>query len=133
MGENNQKHAPEDVSARMKLMASIFQKDAQILDLENEKIQLLQKLYEQEMKMYGRMSKIGKEIFEVEHCEVLKGRVRQMTESEWKENLEPKMVGKQTEARDIVHKKLNYYNEKQQSQSNTHKKEVQKRETPELV
>lgn len=119
MEENNEKHTSEDIAGRMKLMASIFQKDAQILNLNKEKLDLLQKLYDQEMKMYGGISKIGKEILEVEHCEVFHGRVRELPESEWKENLDFETTKPQTDQGGTVRGKLERYKavEKQQEDS----------------
>lgn len=122
MDENNRKHTPEEISGRMNLMAGIFQKDAQISTLQQEKIQIMQQLYELEMKMYGRMSRIGREIFEVEHCEVFHGRVRQMTESEWEEDKSGTVRGK-----------LSHYKAVEKQQADSRSQDRQKRETPELV
>lgn len=110
----------------MKLMAGIFQKDAQISDLQNEKIALMQQLYDLEMRMYGRMSKIGNEIFEVQNCEVFHGRVREMTESERKGLPEQKTNGQQPD-RGSVHGKLDHYKQ----QTDARQKEGQKRDVPE--
>lgn len=126
MDEKNSKytHTPEEVSNRMKLMAGIFQKDAQILKLENEKMEQLQRLYDLEMKMYGRMSKLGNEIFEVEHYEVFHGRVREMAESERKEKAGEKTSGQQADRGKSVHGKLDYY--KQQTDAQLKSERIQK-------
>lgn len=135
MDEKNRKHTQEEISGRMNLMFGIFQKDAQISGLQSEKLQMMQDLYELEMKMYGRMSKIGKEVFEVEHCEIFNGWVRQMPESEWKESLDSSTASQQTDKGGSIHEKLIQYKidaEKQKQQGNSPLKEGQKRETPEL-
>lgn len=133
MDEKRRKHTSEDISRRMKLMAGVFQTDARILDLEKEKIKIMQQLYEQEMKMYGQVSKMGKEIFEVEHCEILNGRVRQMTDSEWREHLGSDFSDKKMETDNTVRGKLDHYKAAEKQQSAARTKEEQKRETPELV
>lgn len=133
MEEKNRRHTPEEISERKNLMADIFQKDAQIYDLQSEKIELMQKLYDQEMKMYGRMSKIADQIFEVQHCEVVNGRVRQMSESEWKENSEPENASQRTDGKSTVHGKLSYYKNIEKQQTDSRSKEAVKRETPELM
>lgn len=131
MDEKNRKltHTPEEISGRMKLMAGIFQKDAQISDLHSEKIDLMQQLYELEIKMYGRMSKIGNEILEVQHCEVFHGRIREMAESEWKEIREEKTSGQQADRDKSVHGKLDFY--KQQADVQSRSEGQQKKDVPE--
>lgn len=133
MEENKGKHISEDIAGRMKLMAGIFQKDAQILNLNREKLELLQQFYDQEMKMYGRMSKIGKEIFEVEHCEVFRGRVREIAESEWKENLDFETSKQQADKDSTVHGKLEHYKVVEKKQADNGSQGRQIREAPELV
>lgn len=95
-------------------MASIFKKDAQILTLQHEKIEQMQRLYDLEMKMYGRMSKLGNEIFEVQHCEIFNGRVREMTESERKED---RTNAQQADRNKSVHGKLDLYKKKTDTKS----------------
>lgn len=132
----NRRHTPEEISGRMNLMADIFQKDAQIFTLEYEKIEQMQQLYNLEMKMYGRMSKMAEQIFEVQHCEVLNGRVRKMTEAEWKGDTEIGDLDRPTGKNDTVRGKLNHYKtvEKQQAdQTNVRMKEGRKKEQPELA
>lgn len=126
MDEKNRKntYTPEEISGRMKLMASIFQKDAQILTLEHEKMEEMQRLYELEMKMYGRMSKLGNEIFEVQHYEVFHGRVREMAESEWKEKAGEKTSGQQADRGKSVRGKLDFY--KQQTDAQSKSERIQK-------
>lgn len=134
MDEKNSKytHTPEEISNRMKLIAGVFQKDAQILTLEREKMEQMQRLYDLEMKMYGRMSKLGNEIFEVQHCEVFHGKVREMAESEWKESREEKTNGQQANKGDkgkSVHEKLDSY--KKQTDVQSHSEGMQKKDVPE--
>lgn len=117
-----------DERDRMTLMANIFQKDAQILTLGREKMEQMQKLYDLEMKMYGRMSKLGNEIFEVQHCEVFHGTVREMAESEWKENREGKTSIQKADRGKCVHGKLDYY--KQQTDAQSKSEEIQKKDVP---
>lgn len=131
MDDKNKKHTPEEISGRMKLMAGIFQKDAQISDLHNEKIALLQQFYDLEMKMYGRMSKIGSEILEVQHCEVFHGRIREMTEAERKEASVSNIGSQQTDRSNSVHGKLDLYKQKTQQTDARQKEEGQKRDVPE--
>lgn len=133
MEEKNQRHTPEEISERKNLMAGIFQKDAQIYDLQSEKIELMQRFYEQEMKMYGRMSKIADQIFEVQHCEVVNGRVRQMSESEWKENGDSENARQQAGKSSTVREKLNHYKTVEKQQADSRSKEAAKREVPELA
>lgn len=133
MEEQNRKHTPEEIAGRMKLMAGIFQKDVQIREVQHEKLEMMQQLYELEMKMYGRMSKIGKEIFSVEHCEIFRGRVREMAESEWQENRDSENVNQQPGKSGTVHGKLNYYKDVEKQQADSRLKEGQRKETPELV
>lgn len=130
MDEKNSKytHTPEEVSNRMKLVAGIFQKDAQILTLKSEKMEQMQRLYDLEMKMYGRMSKLGNEIFEVQHCEVFHGKVREMTESEWKESQTSSQQADKDKGKS-VHEKLDSYKKQTDVQSNS--EGIQKKDVPE--
>lgn len=130
MDERNSKyiHTPEEISNRMKLVANIFQKDAQILTLKSEKMEQMQRLYDLEMKMYGRMSKLGNEIFEVQHCEVFHGKVREMTESEWKESQTSSQQAEKDKGTS-VHEKLNSYKKQTDVQSNS--EGMQKKDVPE--
>ncbi len=121
-------HIQEEVSNRMKLMAGIFQKDAQILTLKSEKMEQMQRLYDLEMKMYGRMSKLGNEIFEVQHCEVFHGKVREMTESEWKESQTSSQQADKDKG-NSVHEKLDSYKKQTDVQSNS--EGMQKKDVPE--
>lgn len=121
-------HTQEEVSNRMKLMAGIFQKDAQILTLKSEKMEQMQRLYDLEMKMYGRMSKLGNEIFEVQHCEVFHGKVREMTESEWKESQTSSQQADKDKGKS-VHEKLDSYKKQTDVQSNS--EGIQKKDVPE--
>lgn len=122
-------HTQEEVSNRMKLMAGIFQKDAQILTLKSEKMEQMQRLYDLEMKMYGRMSKLGNEIFEVQHCEVFHGKVREMAESEWKESQTRSQQAEKGDKGKSVHEKLDSYKKQTDGQSNS--EGMQKKDVPE--
>ena len=70
---------------RTELMFGVFQTDAEILRLQNEKIQMMQELVDQEMALNGELTQEVQSILEVQLCEVLNGKVREI--SEW-ENLE---------------------------------------------
>lgn len=67
-----------DASMRSELQYGIFRKDADILNLQQEKIQMLQELADLDMKMYGQISEQTQEILEVQNCEILSGRVREV-------------------------------------------------------
>lgn len=118
------KHSQADISRRMDLMRSIFQKEAEIHDLKNEQMEMQQQLVNLDMKMYGRLSQKTAQILEGFHCEILNGRVREVFD--WERNLSPETEGKS------VHEKLDAYKaaEKQQP-TDDHIKE-HKRETPEI-
>ena len=67
-----------DASMRSELQYGIFRKDAEILNLQQEKIQMLQELTDLDMKMHGQITEQTQEILEVQNCEVLNGRVREI-------------------------------------------------------
>lgn len=66
-----------DTLLRNELQFGIFQKDAEISNLQQEKIGMLQKLVELDMRMYAEITEQTKEILEVENCEILNGKVRE--------------------------------------------------------
>lgn len=68
-----------DVSLRSELQFNIFRKDAEISDLQREKLQMLQELVELDIKMSGRVTEQTKDILEVQNCELLNGHVRELS------------------------------------------------------
>lgn len=79
-------HANEyiDATLRSELQYGIFRKDAEILKLQQEKIQMLQELADLDIKMYGQLTEQTQEILDVQNCEILNGRVREV--SLWERN-----------------------------------------------
>lgn len=73
-------HANEyiDASLRSELQIGVFQKDAEILRLQYEKIQMMQELVDLDMKMYGQITEQTQEILEVQHCEIFNGQIREV-------------------------------------------------------
>ena len=66
-----------DESLRSELQYGIFRKDAEILNLQNEKIQMLQELVDLDLKMYGQTTEQTQEILDVQNCEIINGQVRE--------------------------------------------------------
>lgn len=64
------------------LMFGVFQIDAEIFRLQNEKVQMLQELVESEIKAYGHISQDTQTILDVQHSEVVNGKVREIKEWE---------------------------------------------------
>lgn len=60
------------------LQFEIFQKDAEIIRLQNEKLQMMQRLTDIEMQRDGQLSQLTMEILEVQNSEVVNGRVREI-------------------------------------------------------
>lgn len=85
-----------DASMRSELQYGIFRKDADILNLQQEKIQMLQELADLDMKMYGQISEQTQEILEVQNCEILNGRVREVPLWE-RTDSDPQITGYQYE------------------------------------
>ena len=73
-------HANDYINAsqRSELQFGIFQKDAEILSLQREKIQMLQELADLDMKMYGKITEQTQDILDVQNCEIFNGRVREL-------------------------------------------------------
>lgn len=67
-----------DATLRSELQFGIFQKDAEILALQHEKILLMQELTDLDVKMYGRITEQTQNILDVQNCEILNGRVREI-------------------------------------------------------
>lgn len=67
-----------DTAARTELQLGVFQKDAEMLRLQNEKMEMLQQLVDLDMKQYGKISEETQTILEVQNSEVLNGRVREI-------------------------------------------------------
>ena len=85
-----------DASLRSELQYGIFRKDAEILNLQQEKIQMLQELADLDMKMYGQITEQTQEILEVQNCEILNGRVREVPLWERNDSV-PEITGYQDE------------------------------------
>jgi hypothetical protein len=60
------------------LQFGIFQKDAEILHLQEEKLQMMQKLVDFEMRGDGQISPETAAILEVQHSEIVNGQVREI-------------------------------------------------------
>ena len=67
-----------DATLRNELQFGIFRKDAEILNLQNEKIQMMQELADMDLKMYGKITEQTQDILDVQNCEMLNGRVREI-------------------------------------------------------
>lgn len=67
-----------DASRQNELQIGIFRADAEILRLQSEKIQMMQELVNLDVKLYGQITEQTQEILEVQNCEVLSGRVREL-------------------------------------------------------
>ncbi len=78
--DNIVKHANDyiNTSKRSELQFGIFEKDAAILNLQREKINMLQELVDLDMKMYGQIAELTQDILNVQNCEILNGRVREL-------------------------------------------------------
>ena len=85
-----------DASLRNELQYGIFRKDAEILNLQQEKIQMLQELADLDMKMYGQITEQTQEILEVQNCEILNDRVREIPLWERTDSV-PEITGYQDE------------------------------------
>ncbi len=86
-----------DTSLRTELQFGVFQKDAEIARLQNEKIQMMQELTDLDMKQYGQITEQTQEILAVQNCEILNGRVRELGLWE-RDNSAPEIAGYQEEA-----------------------------------
>ena len=70
---------------RTELMVGVFQIDAEMFRLQNEKLQKMQELVDQDTALNGEITQEVQSILEVQQCEVLNGKVREI--GRW-ENLE---------------------------------------------
>lgn len=86
-----------DTSLRAELQIGVFQKDIKIAQLQYEKIQMLQDLVELDLKIYGRITEQTQEILNVQNCEILNGRVREIGLWE-RDDSAPEIAGYQEEA-----------------------------------
>lgn len=77
-----------DTLQRFELLSGVFQKDAAVYHLHDEKIKMLQELVDLEQKMLGEISSQTLEVLAVQHCEVVDGEVREI--------LEPEIANKET-------------------------------------
>lgn len=60
------------------LQMEIFRKDAEIMRLQSEKLQMMQRLTDIEIQRDGKLSQVTKEILEVQNSELVNGRVREI-------------------------------------------------------
>ncbi len=117
-------------------MFGIFQKDLEILRIENEQRQMQQQLVDLEMKMYGRISNKIAELLEAFQCEVLNGMVIKIYDSDKTpvSKIETIRQGTEKETASTLHGKLKAYKEvEKRQQTDGHVGENRKREMPELV
>lgn len=91
-------HANEyiDTTLRSELSFGIFDIDSEIFKLEREKIQMMQKLADLDIKMYGKLTEQTQEILEVQNCEILNGQVREVLPWERTDSI-PEIAGYQDE------------------------------------
>lgn len=94
-----------NVSQRSELQFGIFQRDAEISSLQYEKIQMMQELADLDMKMYGRITEQTQDILDVQHCEVLNGRVRELAPWEQSDSVSELAEHQDDDVRDIDEKK----------------------------
>ncbi len=71
-----------DAVEHTELKFKIFQNDAEILRLQDEKIEMLQRITDIEMKRDGRISPETMAILDVQHSRIINGRVREIKEWE---------------------------------------------------
>lgn len=64
------------------LQFKIFRNDAEIIRLQNEKIQMMQRLTDLEMQRDGQVSPVTMAILDAQHSEIINGRVREIGEWE---------------------------------------------------
>ena len=72
------------------LLIKIFQNDAEVIRLQNEKIEMMQRLTDIEMQRDGQISPETLEILDLQHSEVLNGRVREIGEWERQDSVSEK-------------------------------------------
>lgn len=63
-----------------KKFSEIFQADIQQMKLQEEKIKSCQALVDMDLKIHGEISEMTKEVLQVQHVELVEGRVREMQE-----------------------------------------------------
>ncbi len=71
-----------DTAERIELLFGVFQKDAAELNLHDEKIAMLQDLVDLDQRMQGKISQETLQVLEVQHCEVVDGKVIEVQESQ---------------------------------------------------
>lgn len=71
-----------DTAERIELMAGVFQKDVAAFNLHDEKIAMLQKLVDLDQKMLGEISQETLAVLDVQHCEVVEGKVTEILEQQ---------------------------------------------------
>lgn len=69
-----------DTVERIELLSGVFQKDVAAFNLHDEKIAMLQDLVDLDQRMQGKISQETLRVLEVQHCEVVDGRVIEMQE-----------------------------------------------------
>lgn len=69
-----------DTIERIELLAGVFQKDVAAFNLHDEKIAMLQELVDLDQRMQGKISKETLQVLEVQHCEVIDGKVIEVQE-----------------------------------------------------
>ncbi len=80
--DNVVQHATDYINTllRNELQFGIFQRDAEIINLQREKIQMLQELVDLDIKANGQITDQTQDILDVQNCELLKnGRVRELS------------------------------------------------------
>lgn len=78
-----------DTLTRVQLMQGVFQKDVTAYKLQDEKIEMLQKLVDLDKKLYDEVSKETMAILEVQHCELKNGVVCPVLESKQAQDAPP--------------------------------------------
>lgn len=67
-----------DATLRSELLFGVFRKDVEISNLQNEKILMMQELADMDLKMYGKITEQTQDVLDVQNCEMLNGRVREI-------------------------------------------------------
>lgn len=94
-----------DTVERIELLSGVFQKDVAAFNLHDEKIAMLQDLVDLDQRMQGKISQETLRVLEVQHCEVVDGRVIEMQEQTRNKETQGKMQEKEKES--MVEKKSN--------------------------
>lgn len=77
-----------DTIERIELLAGVFQKDVAAFNLHDEKIAMLQDLVDLDQRMQGKISQETLQVLEVQHCEVVDGKVIEVQEQKSKRGTE---------------------------------------------